>query len=147
MSRNSFSANFPTARCPAASNTEVMSRLLPFAKPALIVPPYINIPGLFNRQIPISAPGVFLSQPTTATLPSYHCAAPTTSTESAITSLDGSEYRMPEEPIEMASLTPAVWERRPIITCALLDFFTTVANELRCILHGFPSHPALTMPV
>src|SRR5690606_8011240 len=36
---------------------------------------------------------------------------------------------------------------RPIIPCALMDFFTTVANEFRCILHGFPSHPALTMPI
>src|SRR5690606_12600257 len=36
---------------------------------------------------------------------------------------------------------------RPIIPCALMDFFTAVANEFRCILHGFPSQPALTMPI
>jgi hypothetical protein len=39
----------------------------------------------------MSVPGKFLSQPGSTMAPSYHCAPSTVSTESAMTSRDGSE--------------------------------------------------------
>ena len=49
------------------------------------------IDGRFNRNIPITDPGMFLSQPGTVMTASYHCAPTTVSIESAIRSRDGSE--------------------------------------------------------
>ena len=61
-----------------------------------------------RRAIAIIAPGSDLSHPATATRPSYLSAKQTVSIESAITSRETSEPRMPSVPIEMASDTVIV---------------------------------------
>ena len=63
---------------------------------------------MFIRAIAIMAPGMFLSQPPTATTPSMLCAPQAVSMESAMTSRDTSEYFIPSVPIEMPSLTVMV---------------------------------------
>ena len=63
---------------------------------------------MFIRAIAIMAPGMFLSQPPTATTPSMLSAPQAVSIESAITSRETSEYFMPSVPIEMPSLTVMV---------------------------------------
>ena len=86
-----------------------MSSLRLPAQPEAMVPPYTTMLGRSTRLIPIRAPGIFLSQPTTATVASYHCAELTISIESAITSRLASEKRIPLVPIEIPSETPAAW--------------------------------------
>src|SRR5437867_1525506 len=54
------------------------------------------------------APGMFLSQPPTATRPSMCSALTTVSMASAMTSRETREYFMPSVPIEIASLTVGV---------------------------------------
>ena len=56
---------------------------------------------------------MFLSQPGSEMLASYHWAPITVSIESAIRSRDCSEKLMPSVPIEMPSLTPIVLNRMP----------------------------------
>ena len=71
---------------------------------------------MFIRAIAIIAPGMFLSQPPTASTPSMLCAPHAVSIESAITSRETSEYFMPSVPIEMPSLTvmvPKTWGIAP----------------------------------
>ena len=63
---------------------------------------------MFSRAIAIIAPGMFLSQPPTASTPSMLCAPQTVSIESAITSRETSEYFIPSVPIEIPSLTVIV---------------------------------------
>src|SRR5438876_1134652 len=60
-----------------------------------MVPPYTNTAGMFMRAMAMSAPGMFLSHPPTASTPSRHWALHTVSIESAITSRDTSEYFIP----------------------------------------------------
>ena len=62
----------------------------------------------YARAAAMIVPGIFLSQPGSGTLASYHCARITVSIESAIMSRDSSEHFMPSVPIEMPSLTPMV---------------------------------------
>ena len=61
----------------------------------------------------ISTPGMFLSQPGSEILASYHWARMTASIESAMMSRLNSDSFMPAVPIEMPSLTPMVWKIRP----------------------------------
>ena len=56
----------------------------------------------------MSMPGSDLSQPAKVTRPSMRSACMTVSTESAMTSRDTSEARMPSWPIEMPSDTAMV---------------------------------------
>src|SRR5262245_45017187 len=60
------------------------------------------------RAAAISMPGSDLSQPAKVTRPSSRSACMTASTESAMTSRDTSEARMPSWPMEMPSLTAMV---------------------------------------
>ncbi len=60
------------------------------------------------RQMPIIAPGMFLSQPPMASTPSMNWLCTAVSMESAITSRETSEYFMPSVPIEMPSVTVMV---------------------------------------
>jgi hypothetical protein len=71
---------------------------------------------MFIRAIAIIAPGMFLSQPPTATTPSMLWAPQAVSIESAITSLETREYFIPSVPIEIPSLTvmvPKSWGIAP----------------------------------
>jgi len=58
---------------------------------------------MFSRAMPIIAPGMFLSQPPVARMPSRLWPLQTVSMESAITSRETSEYFMPSVPMEMPS--------------------------------------------
>ena len=87
----------------------------------------------------INAPGIFLSQPTTVTTPSYDIACTTVSTESAITSREGSEKRIPGVPIEIPSLTPIVLKIKPTKLDDSMPFLISKERVFKCILHGFPS--------
>ena len=56
-----------------------------------MVPPKIMSAGRSSRAMAMRQPGMFLSQPAMAIMPSYHCAAMIVSIESAIRSREGSE--------------------------------------------------------
>jgi hypothetical protein len=94
----------------------------------------------------MSVPGMFLSQPGSATSASYHCAPITVSIESAMRSRDGSEKLMPSVPIEIASETPIVLKRMPTRPAATTPSFTRAPRSRRCMLHGLPSYQQLAMP-
>ena len=64
--------------------------------------------GTSTRSAPISMPGTILSQLGMQSSASSWCASITVSTESAISSRDGSEYFMPPCPMAMPSSTPMV---------------------------------------
>ena len=69
-----------------------------------------------SRAMAIIAPGMFLSQPPTASTPSMAWALHTVSMESAMTSRETREYFIPSVPIEIASLTvmvPKTWGMAP----------------------------------
>src|SRR6202034_2275742 len=76
--------------------------------PASIGPPETNTVGMFSRIAAISMPGVILSQLETQIIASAQCALTMYSTESAISSRDGSEYSIPPWPIAMPSSTAIV---------------------------------------
>ncbi|CFW44303.1 Uncharacterised protein [Bordetella pertussis] len=63
--------------------------------PASIGPPETNTTGMFRRIAAISMPGVILSQFEMHTMASAQCALTMYSTESAISSREGSEYSIP----------------------------------------------------
>src|SRR3989338_6882738 len=103
--------------------------------------------GRLRRPMAMMEPGIFLSQPGTATRASYHWAPITVSIESAMMSLDWREYFIPSVPIEMPSLTPMVLKQSPTIffpsfTLSLMSR----ARSFRWKLQEFPSHHMLTMP-
>jgi hypothetical protein len=80
------------------------------------------MPGTFMRSSAIIAPGMFLSQPPTASTPSMNWDCTATSIESAMTSRDTSEYFIPSVPIEMPSVTvgkPKVCGMAPAVLMAL----------------------------
>ena len=99
--------------CPSASKAETIFNFSPFHSPEWIVPPNTMIEGLFSLPMAIKEPGIFLSQPTSAIIASYHCAPITVSIESAITSRETKEYRIPEVPFDIPSLTPIVLNTSP----------------------------------
>src|SRR5213594_384761 len=112
-----------------------------------MVPPYTNTAGMFMRAMAMSAPGMFLSHPPTASTPSRHWALHTVSIESAITSRDTSEYFIPSVPIEMPSLTvivPKVWAMAPAARAAAS---ARSARSLSFALHGVIVLWALAIPM
>ena len=104
------------------------------------------IAGRFNRAIPMTTPGMFLSQPGMAMRPSYHWAPMTVSTLSAIKSLDCKEYRMPVVPILIPSLTPTALKRYPTMPASWHDLRIKVPSSSRCMLQGLPSYQMLPTP-
>ena len=109
----SASAILPDTFSPHASKAETMSNFFSATQPEAMVPPYTMILGRLRRNMAITEPGMFLSQPTTATMPSYDIPPITVSIESAIKSLEGNEKRIPGVPIDMPSLTPMVLKISP----------------------------------
>ncbi len=67
-----------------------------------MVPPYTKMAGMSIRAIAIMAPGMFLSQPPTASTPSMLWAPQAVSIESAMTSRETSEYFIPSVPMRDA---------------------------------------------
>jgi hypothetical protein len=79
---------------------------------------------------------MFLSQPPIATTPSKPCAPETVSIESAMTSRDTSEYRMPGAPFEMPSdtvIVPKVVLLPPALSTAAA---AARASLSMCMLQG-----------
>ena len=105
ISRSSISEIAPSECLPTASKTETTSVLL---EPGFMLPPYTKIEGLFNLAIAITQAGIFLSHPPIVTNPSKPCPPTTVSIESAITSLETREYRIPFVPIDIPSETVIV---------------------------------------
>ena len=71
----------------------------------------------------------------------------TDSIESAIISLEGSEYFIPFVPIEIPSLIPIVLKISGTAFFLSISFFICRDSSFRCILHGFPSYPVLAIPM
>ncbi|MCY1366522.1 hypothetical protein D9M69_534190 [compost metagenome] len=72
--------------------------------------------GTLARNMPISPPGMFLSQPPMTSTPSIHWPCTQVSMQSAITSRLTSEYFMPSVPIAMPSEmvgVPNTWALPP----------------------------------
>jgi hypothetical protein len=88
------------------------------------------------RAIAIMAPGIFLSQPPTARIPSMLWAPQAVSIESAITSRDTREYFMPSVPIEIPSLTVMVPKSWGMAPAARSDISARRASSSRPALHG-----------
>ena len=70
----------------------------------------------------------------------------TVSMESAITSREGNENRIPGVPIEMPSLTPIVLNIKPTTPLFMVPSLTNFARSFKCMLQGFPSYPVLAIP-
>jgi hypothetical protein len=81
---------------------------------------------MFMRAMAIIAPGMFLSQPPTASTPSMLCAPQAVSIESAMTSRETREYLIPSVPIEIPSLTVMVPK-----TCGIAPASRTAASARR----------------
>ena len=86
--------------------------------------------------MPMTQPGMFLSQPPMVTRPSRPSAPATVSIESAITSRDTSEYFMPSVPIEMASETVMVLKITGRAPAAAAPAAAWRARSSMCTLHG-----------
>src|SRR5690606_5608298 len=127
--------------------------------PASMGPPDTNTTGMFSRMAAISMPGVILSQFEMHTMASAQCALTMYSTESAISSRDGSEYSMPPWPMAMPSSTAMVLNSLatpPAASIALAPGAprsrrctrpgTTGVNELATAMMGLPKPPSC-MPV
>src|SRR5690554_5954473 len=91
-------------------------------------------------------PGSDLSHPAMATRASKRSACITSSTESAITSRDTSEARMPSWPIEIPSLTAMVVNTRPTPLAAATPALACSESSGPVRLQGVTSLPAETTP-
>ena len=96
------------ARTIASTKSNVVSLPLTKLLPASIGPPDTKIVGTFRRIVAINIPGVILSQFERQTKASAQCALTMYSTASAMSSLEGRLYNMPECPIAIPSSTAMV---------------------------------------
>ena len=106
------------------------------AVPPSIGPPETNTVGMFNRSAAISIPGVILSQLEMHTRASAQWALTMYSTESAISSRDGSEYSMPPWPIAMPSSTAMVLNSRGTPPAAVMACDTIRPTGCRWVCPG-----------
>src|SRR6516165_2082187 len=105
-------------------------------RPASIGPPDTNTAGMFSRIAAISIPGVILSQLEMQIIASAQCALTMYSTESAISSREGSEYSMPPWPMAIPSSTAIVLNSRGIAPAARTASATTLPTSARCTWPG-----------
>jgi hypothetical protein len=130
-----------------------------FTLPASIGPPETNTAGMFRRSAAISMPGVILSQLEMHTMASAVWAFTMYSTESAISSREGSEYSMPPWPMAMPSSTAMVLNSLAMPPAASIWRATSWPMSFRCTwpgtncvnefttaMIGLPKSPSL-MPV
>ena len=80
--------------------------------------------------------GIFLSQPPIVITPSNPCPPTTVSIESAITSLDTNEYRIPLVPIDIPSDTVMVLNITALEPALSAPFAAASASLSICILQG-----------
>src|SRR2546426_12308722 len=95
----------------------------------------------------MSAPGMFLSHPPTATNPSMPMQPTTVSMESAMTSRETSEYFIPSVPIEMPSETVMVSKMMALPPASLAPDSAMRASWSRCMLHGVTMLQVEAMPM
>ena len=99
-----------------------------------------------TRAIAIAAPGIVLSQPTMQTRPSNMCEIATSSIESAITSREISDPRMPVEPIVTPSETEIVLNSIGVPPAARMPSLTCTASSRWLKLHGMVSVHVVATP-
>src|SRR3989338_649303 len=102
---------------------------------------------MFNLDIAIRQPGMFLSQPPIAIKPSKRSAWLTVSMESAITSLEFKENFMPSVPIDIPSLTVMVPKVMPAPLELLMPALASIASLSMCILQGVRSLQVEATPI
>ncbi len=96
---------------------------------------------------PISMPGNDLSHPARVTIASNRSACITTSTESAITSRDTSDARIPSWPIEMPSDTAIVTNSNGTPPASRTATFVRLASRSSGRLHGVTSFQLDATPI
>jgi len=99
------------------------------------------------RTSAIIAPGMFLSQPPIARIPSMNCDWVAVSMASAMTSRDTSEYFMPSVPIEMPSVTVMVPNICGMPPAARIARSAASASGCRPALQGFSVECPLASPM
>ena len=99
-----------------------------------------------RRASAITAAGIVLSQPTRQTRPSKRWPRATSSIESAITSRETSEARIPSVPMETPSETETVLNSIGVPPAARTPVFTCCANSRWLKLHGIVSIQVVAMP-
>jgi hypothetical protein len=104
--------------------------------PASIGPPETNTVGMLRRSAAISMPGVILSQLEMQTMASAQWALTMYSTESAISSREGSEYSMPPWPMAMPSSTAMVLNSLATPPAASISRATSWPRSFRCTWPG-----------
>ena len=97
----------------------------------MMVPPYMMTPGIFSRSSAMAAPGMVLSQATSATTPSNMCPRATSSIESAIRSRLTSDAFMPSVPMVTPSLIAMVLNSMGVPPAARMPAFTCSASSRR----------------
>ena len=95
----------------------------------------------------MAAPGMVLSQATSATMPSNMWPRATSSIESAITSRLTSEAFMPSVPMVMPSLMAMVLNSIGVPPAARMPSFTFTASSRRLKLQGMVSIQVLATPM
>ena len=102
----------------------------------MIDPPYSTTPGIFIRASAMPAAGIVLSHATKIITPSSECPFTASSIESAITSRDMRDARMPSLPMVMPSDTAIELKSTGVPPAARIPARTGTANLSRSILHG-----------
>ena len=93
-------------------------------------------PGISIRARAMAAAGKVLSQPTRITAASSECPRTASSMESAITSREIKEARIPSPPMVMPSETTIVLKSTGVAPPARMPSRTGSANLSRCMLQG-----------
>ena len=99
-----------------------------------------------SRASAIAAAGIVLSQPTMHTSPSNRCPRVTSSIESAITSREMRDARIPPVPIETPSETEIVLNSIGVPPAARMPSLTLAASNRWFQLHGIVSIHMLATP-
>ena len=100
-----------------------------------------------SRASAMAAPGMVLSQPTRQTRPSNRCPRATSSIESAITSRETSEARMPSVPIDTPSDTAMVLNSMGVPPASRMPRLTCTASSRWLRLHGIVSIQVVATPM
>ncbi len=137
----------PALYAPTASNTLLRSSWTPFLFSDSIGPPLTTTEGTFILAAAISMPGTILSQLGMNTMPSKLWARPIASHESAISSLDASEYFIPICPMAMPSHIPMLPNSTGVPPAILIPALTASAILSRCMCPGTISFLELTTPI
>ena len=94
---------------------------------------------MFSRASAITVPGIVLSQPEIVTSASKQCALATSSIESAISSRETSDARIPAVPIVIPSEIAIVFSSIGVPPAARMPSLTFAASTRLLKLHGIVS--------